>query len=87
AHFPAGTRMSAPQGGYFLWLELPEGVDTIRLHALARERSISLAPGPLFSADWRATHCLRLNYGHGGDPRFAPAMQTVGQLATALMHG
>ncbi|MDM0118156.1 PLP-dependent aminotransferase family protein, partial [Variovorax sp. J22R133] len=36
AHFPAGTRMSAPQGGYFLWLELPEGVDTIRLHALAR---------------------------------------------------
>jgi DNA-binding transcriptional MocR family regulator len=85
-HFPAGTRMSAPLGGYFLWLELPASVDTIKLHALARERGISLAPGPLFSTDRRSTHCLRLNYGHGGDPRFAPAMQTVGQLATSLMQ-
>ncbi|MET0542977.1 MAG: PLP-dependent aminotransferase family protein [Variovorax sp.] len=85
-HFPAGTRMSAPQGGYFLWLELPERVDTIRLHGLARERGISLAPGPLFSTDIRATHCLRLNFGHGCDERFAPAMRTVGQLATAMMR-
>jgi len=60
-------------------------VDTIKLHALARERCISLAPGPLFSNDMRASHCLRLNYGHGGDPRFVTAMQTVGQLSKALM--
>jgi DNA-binding transcriptional MocR family regulator len=85
-HFPAGTRMSAPQGGYLLWLELPESVDTIKLHALARARGISLAPGPLFSTDRRSMHCLRLNYGHACDPRFAPAVQTVGQLATALMQ-
>jgi len=84
--FPAGTRVSVPQGGYFLWLELPRNVDAIKLHALARERCISLAPGPLFSTHRRATHCLRLNYGHGGDPRFAMAMQTVGQLAKALME-
>ncbi|MDM0045972.1 PLP-dependent aminotransferase family protein [Variovorax dokdonensis] len=83
-HFPPGTRVSVPQGGYLLWLELPESVDTIKLHALARERCISLAPGPLFFTDHRARHCLRLNYGHAGDPRFASAMQTVGQLATAL---
>jgi DNA-binding transcriptional MocR family regulator len=87
AHFPAGTRMSPPQGGYFLWLELPESVDTIELHTQARERGISLTPGSLFSTGLGSTHCLRLNYGHGGDPRFAPAMQTVGQLATALMQG
>lgn len=85
-HFPAGTCMSAPLGGYFLWLELPEGVDTIKLHALARERGISLAPGRLFSTDKRFTRCLRLNYGHGGDPRFEAAMQSVGQLATALIQ-
>ncbi|MBU1358863.1 MAG: PLP-dependent aminotransferase family protein [Gammaproteobacteria bacterium] len=81
-HFPASTRMAVPQGGYFLWLELPDTVDALALHFEARKRHISLAPGPLFSADRRFTHCLRLNYGHGCDPRFLPALQTVGELAT-----
>ena len=86
-YFPIGTRIAAPQGGYFLWLELPERVDTIKLHALARENGISLAPGALFFSEPHSTHCLRLNYGHGCDPRFAPAMERVGQLATTLMNG
>lgn len=87
AHFPVGTRMAAPQGGYFLWLEMPESVDASRLHALARERGISLAPGALFSSTPRSAHCLRLNYGHACDPRFARAMQTVGQLAVGMTQG
>lgn len=86
-HFPVGTSMSVPQGGYFLWLEMPESVDASRLHALARERGISLAPGSLFSSASRSAHCLRLNYGHAGDPRFARAMQTVGQLAVGMSPG
>jgi DNA-binding transcriptional MocR family regulator len=81
-HFPAGTRMAIPLGGYFLWLELPPAVDTLELHVQARKQRISLAPGPLFSADRRFTHCLRLNYGHGSDVRFLPALRTIGELAT-----
>jgi DNA-binding transcriptional MocR family regulator len=81
-HFPAGTHMTVPEGGYFLWLELPKAVDTIELHTLARERGISLSPGPLFSAARRFRNCVRLNFGHGGDPRFVPALKTVGELAT-----
>ncbi|PZQ77500.1 MAG: GntR family transcriptional regulator [Variovorax paradoxus] len=86
-HFPVGTSMTAPQGGYFLWVEMPGSVDASRLHALARERGISLAPGALFSSDPRSAHCLRLNYGHAGDPRFAGAMQTVGRLAADMAQG
>ncbi|VTU29471.1 putative HTH-type transcriptional regulator YdcR [Variovorax sp. RA8] len=81
-YFPAGTRMAVPEGGYFLWVELPKAVDAIELHTLARERGISLSPGPLFSAARRFGNCVRLNYGHGGDPRFVPALKTVGELAT-----
>lgn len=81
-HFPVGTRMAIPLGGYFLWLELPTTVDTLELHVQARKQRISLAPGPLFSADRRFTHCMRLNYGHGSDVRFIPALRTIGQLAT-----
>lgn len=86
-HFPKGTRTTRPDGGYFLWVEMPNGVDALRLHRLALSQRISIAPGHLFSADRRFTNCLRLNHGHPGDPRFAQAMKTLGQLACSLVPG
>ena len=83
-HFPPGTRVTRPQGGYFLWLELPPEVDALALHRLALAQRISIAPGHLFSADRRFSHCLRLNYGHPGDARFEAALKTVGALAGQL---
>ncbi|RYF72912.1 MAG: PLP-dependent aminotransferase family protein, partial [Comamonadaceae bacterium] len=83
-HFPAGTRMTQPAGGYFLWLELPRQVNAQELHERALAESISMAPGVLFSADARFTHHLRLNVGHPGDARFEPALRRVGELAQAL---
>lgn len=47
-HFPLGTRLARPLGGYFLWLELPQQVDTLALHQEALARGISIAPGPIF---------------------------------------
>ena len=35
-HFPPGTRVSQPQGGYFLWVQLPDPVDTLALHRADR---------------------------------------------------
>lgn len=86
-HFPTGTRVTRPKGGYFLWLELPPEVDALQLHRLALSQRISIAPGHLFSADRRFSHCLRLNYGHPGDARFEEALKTVGQLASSLCGG
>ena len=83
-HFPAGTRVTRPEGGYFLWLELPPAVDALQLHRLALAQRISIAPGHLFSADRRFSHCVRLNYGHPDDARFGAALRTVGQLACSL---
>ena len=81
--FPAGTRVTRPQGGYFLWLELPPQVDALLLRRALAQR-ISIAPGHLFSADRRFGHCLRLNYGQLADTRFEDALQCVGQLACEL---
>lgn len=82
--FPKGSKLARPEGGYFLWVELPPQVDALQLHRLAVSHSISLAPGHLFSADRRFSHCVRLNYGYPGDPRFEAAIKTVGQLASTL---
>lgn len=83
-HFPRGTRVSRPEGGYFLWVELPPQVDALRLHQLALQAGISLAPGQIFSTDRRFAHCVRINYGHPAQSQFEDALQTVGELATAL---
>lgn len=83
-HFPPGTRVSRPEGGYFLWVELPAQVDALLLHRRALEHGISLAPGQIFSADRRFANCVRINYGHPAQSRFEAALATVGALATAL---
>lgn len=80
-HFPKGTRMTQPRGGYFLWLELPVHIDTLKLHKLAMAQSISTAPGVLFSADQRFSNHLRLNIGHPIDAKVQAALKILGSLA------
>lgn len=79
--FPKGTRMTEPQGGYFVWLELPPGVDALAMHHQAMAQSISTAPGVLFSADRRFTRHLRLNVGHPLGPPVRAALKLLGTMA------
>lgn len=83
-YFPAGTRFRRPPGGYFLWVLLPPQVDTLRLHRLALQQGISIAPGPIFSAKKEFQHCLRLNYGHPWNQRMEQAMAQLGTMARQL---
>ena len=80
-HFPAGTRVTRPQGGYFLWVELPAGSDALALHNRALAEGISIAPGPMFSAKRDYAHSIRLNYGHLWDATHEAAIHTLGRLA------
>ena len=86
-HFPQGTRVSRPQGGYFLWVELPGAVDALELHRLAMADGISLAPGPMFSASGSFRNFVRINYGHLPSPRVEAALARVGEIAVALTAG
>ncbi|MDL4861935.1 GntR family transcriptional regulator MpaR [Halomonas elongata] len=82
--FPDETRATRPTGGYFLWFEFPERVDSLRLFRMALEQGISVAPGPIFSATRGFRHCLRLSYGHPWTPRSEAAMETLGELVDAF---
>jgi DNA-binding transcriptional MocR family regulator len=63
-HFPAGVRVVVPDGGYFLWLELPKSADAMEIYRAALAARISVAPGPMFSARRAFHNCLRINCGH-----------------------
>ena len=83
--FPDGTRVTRPQGGYFVWVELPPAIDARELLRRALEDGISLMPGQLFSADRRFGHCIRLNFGAADAPALQAATHRLGQLAHALL--
>ncbi|HEU5078287.1 MAG TPA: PLP-dependent aminotransferase family protein [Opitutaceae bacterium] len=80
-HFPAGTRLSRPQGGFVLWIELPAKVDTLKLYNDALKQNINTAPGVLFSSKERYQNCLRFNCGIPWTDTLAQAVQTIGNLA------
>jgi 2-aminoadipate transaminase len=44
----AGARWNRPEGGYFLWLELPGGIDATALLAAAERLGVTFVPGPDF---------------------------------------
>lgn len=79
-HFPDGTRVVRPAGGYFVWVELPAGVDAMALHRAALAQRISLAPGPMFSARAEFQHHIRLTCGQLWDEGLERAMRMLARL-------
>jgi len=84
AHFPRGTRVTRPEGGYFVWVEMPRASDAMTLHRRAVQEGISIAPGAIFTASQRFANALRLNHGHPWDERMARAVARLGELARDL---
>jgi len=59
--FPAGTRVTRPSGGFVLWVQLPENVDSLEIYKLALENNITITPGYLFSPTNQFSNFIRLN--------------------------
>lgn len=61
--FPDGFRWSRPEGGMFVWVEGPEGMDTHALYAKAVQKGVAYVPGQFFYVDQdKGRHTLRLNF-------------------------
>ncbi len=85
--FPEGTRVSRPQGGFFVWVELPDATQktsAVELQLRALDRGIAIAPGPIFSARQRFGHCIRISTGHPFTPAIERAIAELGKIATDL---
>jgi len=83
--FPAGTRISRPQGGYTLWIELDKRINALELYRAAIDHKISIAPGQLFSTDARFTHYIRISFGLPFDKIVEERLNVLGALAGKLL--
>lgn len=79
-HFPTDTQISAPDGGYFLWITLNPVINSLSLFQQALAAGISIAPGPMFSASQQFANCIRLNYGAVKLEEIEPAIKRLAGL-------
>ncbi|MDF1525126.1 MAG: PLP-dependent aminotransferase family protein [bacterium] len=79
-HFPEGTRVTRPRGGFNLWVEMNEKVQALNLYKDAMKHGITITPGPLFTASDKFHNCVRLNAAFYSE-RTELAVETLGKLA------
>ena len=81
---PARSTVTEASGGYFLWVTLPETINTIALYQQALAAGISIAPGQLFATGDQFNHCFRLNTAWPWDTRAEAAMETLGRIMAEM---
>ena len=83
-YFPEGTRVTRPSGGFVLWVQLPDGVDSLHLYKLALKAGITLTPGYIFSATDQYRNFIRLNAAFWSF-RAERAIEKLGEIMRTLM--
>lgn len=56
--------INQPQGGYALWIQFPEEIDSMAMYYFAQKNGVNIVPGRVFGEDLRYNNCIRLNAGH-----------------------
>jgi len=83
-YFPTNTRLTNPQGGMLLWVELPPEIDSLTLYRLALEKNIGISPGILFSPRQGYNNYVRLSCGNLSGEKLLRAVKKVGMLAKKI---
>ena len=81
--FPTDTRVTRPGGGFVLWVQLPESIDSLELYKLALQSGIAITPGYVFSTTDQFRHFIRLNAANWSEDG-AQVIARLGQLMARL---
>ncbi len=78
--FPEETRMTRPEGGFVLWVEMNKKADGYKLHKRALKHGIGVAPGQIFSSQGQFHNYFRLSYGLPWSDKVEQGIKTLGEL-------
>jgi 2-aminoadipate transaminase len=84
-HMPAGTKWTTPEGGMFLWVELPAGLSGDALLPKAIEQKVAFVPGSPFFATNPRPEFMRLNYSNRPPDLITEGMRRLGAVISAAM--
>jgi len=78
-YLPPGCRFTVPGGGFFQWVELPEGVDAATLLPRAEQTGVSYLPGSRFYLDAARSNTLRLSFSLYPPHQLTEAARRLGE--------
>jgi 2-aminoadipate transaminase len=84
-HFPAECSWTKPEGGMFIWVELPKHINAMELLDEAIKNKIAFVPGAPFYANEPATNTLRLSFVTVPPERIRAGIEVLGKLIKARM--
>jgi hypothetical protein len=83
---PEGVRWTEPQGGYQVWLEVPEAIDTGDLLADAVAAGVLFAPGSQFHLDGRPSRALRLTFAMADEASLERGVAALARVIRARLR-
>ncbi|MDE1464936.1 PLP-dependent aminotransferase family protein [Spartinivicinus poritis] len=85
-YLPENIRTSYPQGGFLLWIELPDIIDSVELNRRLTLQNVQIAPGILFSATGKYRNCIRINYSGEPSARQEQAIKKIGAEVFSMLE-
>ena len=79
-HFPAEASWTRPEGGFFVWVELPPYVDCANMLAEAVEHGVAFVPGDGFFPDGRGRNCMRLAFCYAEPQAIEEGIRRLGEV-------
>ncbi|EPE97606.1 PLP-dependent aminotransferase family protein [Rhizobium grahamii] len=87
-YMPAGTSWTKPEGGMFIWVTLPDGMDGAALLAKSLETAkVAFVPGKAFFADGSGANTFRVSFSCANDQMIEEGISRLGALITAEIGG
>lgn len=84
AEFPKQVKYTQPEGGLFIWAELPEGIDTKAVFDKALEKKVVFVPGEHFYCETPKKNTLRLNYSMASIQQIETGMKRLAEVVKAF---
>lgn len=79
-YMPEGTSWTRPDGGLFLFLTLPEGMDTVEMYDEALSKGVAYVAGSFFFVDGSHRNTMRLNYTFIAEEKMEPGVKILSEI-------
>jgi len=81
-HFPREASWTHPQGGLFIWVTLPDYIDTTDLLARALQEQVAFVPGRAAYVDGRGGSSMRLNFSGVDEDSIREGVRRIGEIVS-----
>ncbi len=79
-YMPSGVTWTYPEGGLFLWLTLPENVDTVAMYDEALSKGVAYVAGSFFYTDGSHRNTMRLNFSFVEESKMEPGIKILSEI-------